>query len=452
MTSELLAIARRVLERVEGDEQIEVYLSSGVDTEVQAYQGEVEQLSSASSSGIGIRVLLDSDAGARVGTAWAGSLDEQAIVETLREARDNSRYATHDEFVAFARPDGVAAANLDLCDNSVTTTPLEVKIALAIELERMVRGGDPRIRQVDSANYSDFVAQAAIASTTGVLAEFARSGAYLSVEAIASDGGDDQTGWGLSVGRAPGEIDASVAASDAIRRATRMLGAVKPRSTHATAVFDPRTTATLLSIIGGALSGEAVVRGRSFFANRVGETVASAGFTLVDDPTDPRHFAASAYDGEGLACRRNVLIENGVLSGFVYDTVSARRAGTASTGSAVRGGIAGSPSAGCRALALGAGELDQRQILQSVGTGIFVESVMGVHSGVNPVSGDFSVGVTGLMIRDGQLAEPVREVTVASTLQRMLLDVSLVGGDVEWLPGTAAGQTMAIENVAISGT
>jgi PmbA protein len=231
-----------------------------------------------------------------------------------------------------------------------------------------------------------------------------------------------------------------------------MLGAVKPASMRCTAVFDPRSTATLLSIIGGALSGEAVVYGRSFFANRIGEDVASPLFTLVDDPTDPRHFAASVFDGEGLACRRNVLIERGRLKGFVYDTVSARRAGTSSTGSAVRGGIAGSPSAGCRALQLESGDIDQAEIFRRVGNGIFVESLTGVHSGVNPISGDFSVGITGLMIRDGQLAEPVREITVASTLQRMLLDVLYVGSDIEWLPGSASGQSLAIEGIAVSGS
>ena len=219
-----------------------------------------------------------------------------------------------------------------------------------------------------------------------------------------------------------------------------------------TAVFDPRSTSTLLAIIGGALSGEAVVYGRSFFANRIGEDVASSLFTLLDDPTDPRHFNASIYDGEGLACRRNVLIEHGQLKAFVYDTVSARRAGTVSTGSAVRGGIAGSPSAGCRALQLEPGDIDQTEIFRRVGNGIFVESLTGVHSGVNPISGDFSVGITGLMIRDGQLAEPVREITVASTLQRMLLDVLYVGSDVEWLPGSAAGQSLAISGIAVSGS
>jgi PmbA protein len=450
--SELLERAEKILQFAQGGEEIEVYVASGVDTEVQSYQGAIEELTTATSSGFGVRILNETAGGARVGTAWAGSLDDEAIEKALREARDNATFATADEFVAFARPDGVSPATLTLSDEAVASTPLDEKIAMAIELERLVRSGDPRIRQVDSANYSDYVAEAAIASTTGIRASYARTGAYVSVEAIANDGGDDQTGWGLSAGRAPGELDVEKAAGDAIRRATRMLGAVKPKSFKCTAVFDPRSAATLFAIIGGALSGEAVVRGRSFFANRLGEMVATPSFTLLDDPTDPRHFSASVYDGEGLACRKNVLIERGELKAFVYDTVSARRAGTASTGSALRGGIAGSPGAGCRALQLAPGELDQAEIIRRVGNGVFVESLIGVHSGVNPVSGDFSVGVTGLMIRNGELAEPVREITVASTLQRMLLEVAHVGGDVEWLPGTAAGQSVAVENIAVSGT
>lgn len=450
--SELIAQAERLLESAKGSEEVELFLARGVDTEVQAYQGEVEELTTASSSGIGVRILRDNAAGAQIGTAWAGSLDDQAIENAIKEARENARFATQDEFIAFARPDGVTASALTLTDESVASTPLDEKIAMAIELERLVRSGDRRIRQVDAANYSDYVAEAAIVSTMGIRAAYARTGAYVSVEAIATDGSDDQTGWGLSAGRAPRDLDLAQAAADAIRRSTRMLGAVKPASFKCSAVFDPRTAATLFAIIGGALSGEAVVRGRSFFANRVGEVVAAPSFTLVDDPTDARHFSASPYDGEGLACRRNVMIERGELRGFVYDTVSARRAGTVSTGSAVRGGVAGSPSAGCRALQLSPGDIDQAEIFRRVGNGVFVESLIGVHSGVNSVSGDFSVGVTGLMIRDGQLAEPLREITVASTLQRMLLDVIHVGNDVEWLPGSAAGQTVAIANIAVSGS
>jgi PmbA protein len=230
-----------------------------------------------------------------------------------------------------------------------------------------------------------------------------------------------------------------------------MLGASKPDSTHCPVVFDPRVTATILGVIASALSGETVTKGRSFFADRIGEVVASPLVTLVDDPTDPRHLSASHVDGEGLACRRNVLIDKGVLMGFVFDTVSARRAGTASTGSAVRGGYGGTPSAGCRALLLEPGSMDEDAILAAIGDGVYVQSVTGVHSGVNPISGDFSVGASGLRVTNGVLGAPLREMTVASTLQRLLLDVVAVGSNVDWLPGVAAGQTLAISDAALSG-
>ena len=450
--SELLELAQLIVGRASGDEHIEAYVTRGTETDVQSYQCAIEKLSTASSAGLSVRILVDTAAGARVGSAWAGALDDESISHVLNEARDNLRFASEDEFVAFARPDGVAPTPLTLLDPNFHDTTIDEKIAMAIELERIVRGSDQRIRQVDAANYSDYIASAAIVSTLGISATYDRSGAHLSVEAIATDGDSDQTGWGLSVGRSARDLDIAKAAQDAVMRATRMLGAVKPPSAKTVAVFDPRTTSALLSIIGSALSGEAVVRGRSFFADRVGEKVAASSVTIIDDPTESRHFAASTYDGEGLACRRNQLITHGSLTGFVFDTTSARRAGTTSTGNATRGGISGAVSAGCRALQLEAGQLSQPEILSAVGDGIFVEALQGVHSGVNPISGDFSVGITGLMIRNGQLAEPIREATVASTLQRMLLDVTHVGSDVEWLPGVAAGQTVAIDGISLSGS
>jgi PmbA protein len=230
-----------------------------------------------------------------------------------------------------------------------------------------------------------------------------------------------------------------------------MLGATKARSGRCVVILDPRVTSTLLAVVSSALSGEAVTKGRSFFAGRVGEAVAVPSLLLVDDPTDARAFGASTHDAEGLACRRNVLVEGGVLRGFVFDSTSARRAGTTSTASAVRGGYASTPVAGCRALLLAPGSLGPDQIMADVADALYVQSISGVHSGVNPVSGDFSVGAEGLMIRGGAFAEPVREVTIASTLQRMLQSVLHVGTDVEWLPGVAAGQTLALDDMALSG-
>ncbi|HVX20227.1 MAG TPA: TldD/PmbA family protein [Acidimicrobiales bacterium] len=452
--TELLDLATSLVDRAVPGEQLEVYVARGHDTEIRAYDGAVESLSSASSSGVGIRVVLageGDDDGNRAGFAWAGSLEPDVVAATLADARDNAVYATPDPDVVLAVPDGVPAKELDLWDPDFGATPTDRKVDLALALERQVRGADPRVRQVDSADYGDGSVEVALASTTGIRATTRRTSAFLSVSAIAGEGADSQTGSGFTVGRSAGGLDPDRAAAQAVERAVRMLGAGRARSGRCAVVFDPRVVSTLLSVISSALSGEAVVKGRSFFAGRVGEQVATPAVTLVDDPTDPRAYGAATYDGEGLACRRNVLVQNGVLRGFLFDTVSARRAGTVSTGSAVRGGFSGTPGAGCRALVLAPGTLDQDAILAEVGEGLYVQSVTGVHSGVNAVSGDFSVGAEGLTIRNGVLAEPVREVTVASTLQRMLQSILHVGGDLEWLPGIAAGQTLAVGDMQLSG-
>jgi PmbA protein len=444
---DLLDLVRRVADQARPGEELEVYASRGVETDIRAYDGEIEQLASASSAGVGIRVVADH----RQGFAYAGTLDEKVVAETLAEARDNTTFATPDEHLGLAVPDGVAPAALELWDDTLESLSTSAKVDMALELERRVRGGDPRVRQVDAADYGDVAAEAAIATSTGITATARRTICSLSVSAIAGEGSESQTGVGFSAGRGPDDLDIDRAATDAIVRATRMLGATKVKSGRCVVVLDSRVTSTLLAVISSALSGEAVTKGRSIFAGRVGEEVACPLVTLVDDPTDPRSFGASSYDAEGLACRRNVLIDCGILRGFVFDTTAGRRAGTPSTASAVRGGYATTPVAGCRALLLSPGPWDGAEILDRVGTGFFVQSITGVHSGVNPVSGDFSVGAEGLMIRDGVLAEPVREGTIASTLQRMLQSIVHVGRDVEWLPGLAAGQTLAVEEMVLSG-
>src|SRR5579862_1787811 len=145
-------------------EELEVYVSRGVETDIRAYEGEVESLSSAASAGVGIRVVVDG----RQGFAYAGSLEEDVVTETLAEARDNVAFATHDDAVGLAVPDGVSATNIDVWDESVLSTPTERKVEMALELERLVRSADPRVRQVSSADYGDVAGESAITTSTGI--------------------------------------------------------------------------------------------------------------------------------------------------------------------------------------------------------------------------------------------------------------------------------------------
>ncbi|MEN9506105.1 MAG: hypothetical protein RI958_2031 [Actinomycetota bacterium] len=445
-TSELQAIADAVIAQARSGEQVEAFVSRDSETDIRVYEGDIEHFVSAQSEGIGIRVIR----GGRTGFAYAGTLDPTAIAEVLAEARDNVEFGTEDEWAGLAAPDGVAVIEQDLWSEALAAFPTDRKIELAKELERLTLAADRRVR-VDDANYSDVSGEVAVASTTGIRRSGRENGCYVSVSTLADDGDETQTGFGFSVGRSPDAFDLERAASEAADRATRLLGAVKPTSRRLTVVLDPFVTAQLLGIIGSTLNGEAVIKGRSLFRDRLGEVVANEAITLIDDPTNPLAYTATDLDGEGLAARRNVLIADGVLGGFVHNSYSARRSATASTGNAVRGGFKGTPGVGCLALQLRPGSRSQAELVSDIGDGVLIQSVSGLHSGVNPISGDFSTGASGLLISNGQLAGPVREFTIASTLQKMLLDVVEVGGDIDWLPMRAAGVSLVIADMTMSG-
>lgn len=445
-SGELLAIADRVVALAQAGEQVEAYVSRSLSTDVRVYEGEVEHFVSAQSEGIGIRVIRDG----RTGTSYAGTLDPAVIADVLAEARDNLGYGEVDQWSGLAEPDGVAVTPQVLWSERLESVPTARKIELAKELERLARAADSRVR-VDDSNYSDSFGEAAVATTTGVRVSGRENGCYLSVGTLADDGDETQTGFGFSVGRDVDELDIEKAAREAADRATRLLGATKPASRRVTVVLDPFVTAQFLGIIGGTLNGDSVVKGRSLFANRLGDQVASPLVTLVDDPTNPLAYTATDIDGEGLAARRNVLIDRGTLGMFVQSSYSARRMGVATTGNGTRGGYAGSPGAGCLALQVVPGTRSQAEIVAGIDDGILIQQVQGLHSGVNPVSGDFSTGAAGITIANGTLGAPVREFTIASTLQKMLLDIAEVGGDLEWLPMRATGVSLVIHDVTMSG-
>jgi PmbA protein len=449
--SELLELAEKVAGAAAAGEQVEAFVGRSTSTGVKVHGGEIESLTQATSAGIGVRVVRDG----RQGFAWAGSLDDAVIADVLAEARDNATYAQPEEWVGLAEPDGVAPAAIDLWRDELGAMRTERKIDLALELELAVRARDPRITGVRTAQWGDGAGEGAVATSTGIAVAGRSTHCTLAVLALASDGDETKTGHGVSVGREPGEIDLNEAAADAADRATRLLGAVQPASGTVTLVLEPRMAATVLGIVAGTLNGESVLKGRSPFAERIGEPIASPLVTLVDDPTDPLSLGADSHDGEGLATRRVPLVEAGVLQGYLHNTMTGRRAGVPSTASAVRG-YRSTPGVGAQALAIATGTgagagggLDD--LIAGVDHGVLVQSMTGVHSGVNPVSGDFSVGVEGLMLRGGARAEPVREATVASTLQRLLLDVAAVGSEREWTPGGTGSAALVIPGVTLSG-
>ncbi|HVM12870.1 MAG TPA: TldD/PmbA family protein [Egibacteraceae bacterium] len=457
--TELLEILDRVVAQAQPGEGVEAFGVDETDTTINAYAGQVESLSSARTRGVGIRVV---DAH-RVGYAYSADLTEPALADALAEARANAAVGTPDDAnvlpegkgsrtPAGSDQSGLLGGMPELYDPRFTEATIEQKVQIALRLEDAARAGD-QIRGVEAARYGDADRTAAIASTTGVRGSYRRADAYVFAEALAEAEGSTTSAYGLAVARTPAGLDVEAAAGEAAERAARLLGGRKPPSARLPIILDPFTTAALLGVFAGGLVAEAVQKGRSLFADKVGDRLGGDHLTLVDDGRLLDGLAAAPWDGEGVPTGRTPLIEAGVLTGFLHNTHSAAREGVASTGNASRAGFKSPPGVGPTNLFLQPGPDRPETLLTRAGIAFYCQQIMGVHSGANPITGDVSVGAAGLMVRDGAFAEPVREASIAGSIPLMLAGIAAVGADLRFLPmgGGMGGTTLLVEGMTLSG-
>ncbi len=449
--TDLSAVANRAVEVATGAgaSDAEAYVSRESGREVRAHGGEVESLTAAVKSGVGVRAWI----GRRVGYAYGTDLSEAGVAAIAARAAEVAAVADEDEFASPPQPAEFEALP-GLSDPSIAEWEAARVADLAIAVERTALESDPRLVAVETAVYADADEQVAIASSTGVAGEYETSSCYAYLQALAEGEGARETGLGFGLARGPRGLDPEAIGAEGARRALEMIGAGKPASRSCPVVLDETVAASFVGLIGGGLSARAVQRGRSPLAGRLGEEVASEAFVLHDDGRAPEGSASAPFDAEGVPRRRTALIEDGRLRSYLYDTYTANREGGASTGSASRSGYRSLPSVSASNLIVAPGSHSFEQLLAAAGDGVYVNDVAGLHSGVNPVTGVFSVGASGRTIRDGALAEPVREFTIAGELVAMLGAVSAAGIEPRWVPfgGSVSTPPLLVAEMAISGS
>jgi PmbA protein len=449
--TELSAAARQAVEAATaaGAGDAEAYVSRESGREVRVHGGEVESLTAAVQAGVGIRAWI----GRRVGYAYGTDLSEAGVAAIAARATEAAGAADEDEFAAPPQPAEIEALP-GLSDPSVGEWEVSRAADLALTVERTALESDPRLVGVEQAVYADAAEQVAIASSTGAAGEYETSSCYAYLQALAEGEGARETGLGFGLARGPRGLDPEAIGAEGARRALEMIGAGKPESRSCPVVLDPTVAASFVGLIGGGLGAKAVQRGRSPLAGRLEEEIASEAFVLHDDGRDPTGSASAPFDGEGVPRRRTALIEGGRLRSYLYDTYTANREAVGSTGSASRQGYRSLPSVAPSNLVVAPGSASLEQLLAEAGEGVFVNDVAGLHSGVNPVTGVFSVGASGRIIRGGELSEPVREFTIAGELVAMLGAVRAAGADSRWVPfgGSVSTPPLLIAAMAISGS
>ncbi|HKH41836.1 MAG TPA: TldD/PmbA family protein [Solirubrobacterales bacterium] len=449
--TELEQLARRAADAATaaGASDAEAWAEGGRSREVRVHAGEVESLTEASGRGVGIRAWI----GARTGYAYGTDLSEAGLTELAAAAVGAARVSDEDESSAAPEPSGEADEIPGLHNEGVAATGTAEVIDLAKRIERVALDRDPRVTGVEEVVYVDEDSSAAIATSRGVTGAFDASAAYSFLQAMATQDSEVQTGLGFGVARSPRDLDAGEIGAEAGDEASSMLGANKPESRTCPVLLSDRVAASIAGIIGGALSADEVQRGRSPFADRLGEELASPALRIADDGTDPGGLASAPFDGEGTPRARTALLRDGKLLAYLHDSYTARRDDTTSTGNAARASYRSPPSVSPSNLMIEPGEASLEGLLERAGDGVYVTEVAGLHSGVNPVTGRYSVGATGRAIRGGELAEPLREFTIAGDLLSTLAAVQAVGSEARWVPfgGSVRSAPILVGEMAIGG-
>ena len=422
----------------------EAYLSNGKELVIEVRNAEVETMKLAGDRGLGIRVFNEG----RTGFAFTTDLGDTAVDEMVSQAMANARSAEPDPRRTLPQP-SPSYPQMDLYDPSIKAATVEHKIEMARNMENEARGFDRRVSVIESSTYQDGEAEVILVNSHGISLQY--SGAYcgMYIALVAGSGEDSQTGFALDYTLHLKDLDPVRLGKEAAHRAVRMLGAKPGRTQQAAVVLDPYIATGFLGVVAPALSAEAVQKGRSLFAGKVGQQVASELFNVVDDGTLANGIVSAPFDGEGVPTSKTVLIQKGVLQCFLHNTYTAAKDGVQSTGNGVRGSFKGTPEVGTTNFFLQPGSVSQEQIISEVNSGLYITEVMGLHT-ANPISGDFSFGASGLWIENGKLSHPVRGLAVAGNIMDVIKNVDAVGSDLQFFGGKGA-PTLRISRMSISG-
>lgn len=431
-----------------GASEAEAFCERVAQCKIRTYGGRVESLEESTGSGLGLRVVV----GDRPGFGYTTDLSDAGIDQAAGQAVAVARTADRDEFAALPSGNGVAAVP-GLAHPDFARVGVDEKIGLALACERAALERDSRVAQVEQVIYGDGHEQVAVVNSAGVRGSYERTSCYAHASVFAGHGADLMTAHAVGLGRHPDELDPAAIGTEAADRALVLVGAQQPASRHCPVVLDPHVAASIVAIVGETLCADAVQRGRSPLAGLEGEAVAGSILTLTDDGLAPDGLATAPFDGEGVAQRQTALIARGRLEGFLYDTQTAARGGTRSTGNGRRGSYRIPPSPGPTNLIVEGGKKTLEELLRAADAGLYVTHAAGLHSGVNRVTGALSVGAAGRLIERGELAGPVRELTIAGDLRSLLRQVMAVGAKPRWFPAGSfvKAPALLIGEIAVSG-
>lgn len=412
-------------------------------TEVQVRLGMLEDVARSEGEDIGLRVFV----GQRSATISSSNMNSEILAGLVARAIDMAKEAPEDQYAGLAPKDRLLKGELPDVDADDGNDPDPAALrAAALECEDAARA-IPGVTNSEGAGASAGRSIFALATSHGFAGVKSSSGYGISASVLAGEGDAKERDYDWRSARHLGDLDnAAAVGRRAGERAVKRVNPGMVKSGQMPLLFDPRVGSSFVGHLLGAISGSAIARKTSFLLESLGARLFDGSISIIDDPHRPRGLGSKAFDGEGLPTSRRAFIENGVLTGWLMESASARQLGLEPTGHASRG-VGGAPGVSTSNLHLEGGTLSPAELMADIKQGIFIHELAG--QGVNPVTGDYSRGAAGFLIIDGEIAGPVSEFTIAGNLKDMFAAMT-AANDLEFIRSNNV-PTLRIDGMMVAG-
>lgn len=427
-------------------EDMETYIERAKEIEIEVYKGEIDRLNISDTEGLSLRGVSNG----KMGYAYTEKLDESSIEMLIKDAHENGKCIdTLDKEIIFEGSDEYK--ELNNFNEKLKETPLEEKIDFVKALEREAYSLDSRIVSVSDCGYEEIENNRYLFNTKGLELEDNMNLAISYLIVVAKEGEDTKIGVSYRIEKDFESLNYKEMAKEAVDEAISRLGGKPIKSGEYPVVIRNDVFGQILGAFSSVLFAESVQKGLSLFKDKIGEKVANSCFTLVDDPFIESGFNVMSFDGEGTATKVKKIIDKGVLKTYLYNWKSALKDGVESTGNGHRGSYKSNITTSTTNLYVKKGEKSLDELLNTMGSGVMITDVQGLHSGLNPVSGDFSLSAQGYLIENGKIAKPVNLITIAGNFFEVLKDIEEVGSDFRFSMNGVGSPSIRIKKLAIAG-
>ena len=439
------SLAERLVKKClnKGADAAEVYIESGRELSLEVRNGDIETAQETSAHGAGFRVFVKG----KMAFSHCNDFSDAALDNAIRSAITFAKTTTPDENNVLPEEKEITTV-ADIYDPKISQVPMEQKIAMAKEIEKLAMK-DARITKSAGSGFYENEGEIILANSYGLVKSYNASSCTWGVSVVAEKGDQKSSGGEYCSRRFFDDLkSADEISHKAAKDAYEMLDPRLVKTQKATVIFDPDAAFAILGGILAAINGERVLQGASFLEKMMDQKIACELLTLIDDGIKPRGLGSKPFDGEGVPTQKRIIVDKGILKGFMYNTIVAKRAGVKSTGNAARGGFTSLPGIGAHNFYMAAGEVPPEEIIKATKTGLLLKSVTGY--GINPVNGNFSGGAEGFWIENGKIAFPVKGLTIAATAEEMLNGIDMVGNDLD-LNRNFTSPTFRIKEMQIGG-